>query len=324
MKNYLNIILRYKEYMINSTTWTEKYRPSTFNKIILDDTNKILFNSILSTGYFPNMLFYGPPGTGKTTTIINLINNYQEKYNMRSKALIIHLNASDERGIDIIRNNILNFVNSDILFTEGIKFVILDEVDYMTKIAQQALKCLIQSNNSNVRYCLICNYISRIDYSLQYEFIKVRFNKLPKDEIEEFLKNIIENEELNISNKNIISIIEYFENDIRSMINYIQSINLKKNILLDTSILNKILESTINKNLNDYIKNIEAVQKKCNIDLNFLFKKYMYFLIHKYVNIIDSKMLDDFEFLIHNNNCNIMKNFYCLFYLIIENNLTLI
>jgi replication factor C subunit 3/5 len=310
--------------MINSTTWTEKYRPSTFNKIILDDTNKILFNSILSTGYFPNMLFYGPPGTGKTTTIINLINNYQEKYNMRSKALIIHLNASDERGIDIIRNNILNFVNSDILFTEGIKFVILDEVDYMTKIAQQALKCLIQSNNSNVRYCLICNYISRIDYSLQYEFIKVRFNKLPKDEIEEFLKNIIENEELNISNKNIISIIEYFENDIRSMINYIQSINLKKNILLDTSILNKILESTINKNLNDYIKNIEAVQKKCNIDLNFLFKKYMYFLIHKYVNIIDSKMLDDFEFLIHNNNCNIMKNFYCLFYLIIENNLTLI
>ena len=310
--------------MINSTTWTEKYRPSTFNKIILDDTNKILFNSILSTGYFPNMLFYGPPGTGKTTTIINLINNYQEKYNMRSKALIIHLNASDERGIDIIRNNILNFVNSDILFTEGIKFVILDEVDYMTKIAQQALKCLIQSNNSNVRYCLICNYISRIDYSLQYEFIKVRFNKLPKDEIEEFLKNIIENEELNISNKNIISIIEYFENDIRSMINYIQSINLKKNILLDTSILNKILESTINKNLNDYIKNIEAVQKKCNIDLNFLFKKYMYFLIHKYVNIIDSKMLDNFEFLIHNNNCNIMKNFYCLFYLIIENNLTLI
>ena len=108
------------------------------------------------------------------------------------------------------------------------------------------------------------------------------------------------------------------------MINYIQSINLKKNILLDNSILNKILESTINKNLNDYIKNIEAVQKKCNIDLNFLFKKYMYFLIHKYVNIIDSKMLDDFEFLIHNNNCNIMKNFYCLFYLIIENNLTLI
>ena len=310
--------------MINSTTWTEKYRPSTFNKIILDDTNKILFNSILSTGYFPNMLFYGPPGTGKTTTIINLINNYQEKYNMRSKALIIHLNASDERGIDIIRNNILNFVNSDILFTEGIKFVILDEVDYMTKIAQQALKCLIQSNNSNVRYCLICNYISRIDYSLQYEFIKVRFNKLPKDEIEEFLKNIIENEELNISNKNIISIIEYFENDIRSMINYIQSINLKKNILLDTSILNKILESTINKNLNDYIKNIEAVQKKCNIDLNFLFKKYMYFLIHKYVNIIDSTMLYDVEFLIHNNNCNIMKNFYCLFYLIIENNLTLI
>lgn len=302
-----------------NTTWTEKYRPSTFNKIILDETNKSLFNSILDNGYFPNMLFYGPPGTGKTTTIINLINSYQDKYNMRSKALIIHLNASDERGIDIIRNNILNFVNSDILFTEGIKFVILDEVDYMTKIAQQALKCLIQNNNSKVRYCLICNYISRIDFSLQYEFIKVRFNKLPKIEIQNFLKNIVDSEKLIISNKIILNIIDYFDNDIRSMINYIQSKNMKKTYLLDDFILEKLLIYNLRNDYTNYIKYIDHVQKKCNIDLMYLLTKYIYFLIYKYINSIDSKTLDNYEFLVHNTGNDIIKNFSCVFYLILEN-----
>ena len=82
---------------------------------------------------FPNLLFYGPPGTGKTTTIINLIDKYQEKYHQKRKGLKIHLNASDDRGIDIIRNQINNFVNTKILFGNGMKFIILDEVDYMTK-----------------------------------------------------------------------------------------------------------------------------------------------------------------------------------------------
>jgi len=305
------------------TTWTEKYRPLTFNNIILDKTNKNLFNSILETGYFPNMLFYGPPGTGKTTTIINLINSYQEKYNMRSNALIIHLNASDERGIDIIRNNILNFVNSDILFTDGIKFVILDEVDYMTKIAQQALKCLIQNNNTQVRYCLICNYISRIDNSLQYEFMRIRFNKLPKKEIEFFLENIINNEKLNLTKNNLLSIIDYFDNDIRSMINYIQSTNIKKNILLDNDSLNNLLILNLKNDLTNYIKYIEIIEKKSNIDLSFLLKKYIIFLIYKFVNIIDNLFLEKLEFLIHNLYSNNNNHFICLYYLILENNLIL-
>jgi hypothetical protein len=80
---------------------------------------------------------------------------------------MIHLNASDERGIDIIRNQINQFVNSKTLFNKGMKFVILDEVDYMTKNAQQALRYLLQNYSSSVRFCLICNYISKIDEGLQ-------------------------------------------------------------------------------------------------------------------------------------------------------------
>ena len=100
--------------MNNTTPWVEKYRPINFESIVLDNINKQIFNNILNKNYFPNLLFYGPPGTGKTTTIINLINEYQKKYFKVDKSLVIHLNASDERGIDIVRNQIHTFVKSHI------------------------------------------------------------------------------------------------------------------------------------------------------------------------------------------------------------------
>ena len=132
--------------MNSGFVWVEKYRPHQFDDIVLDPLNRQILNNIIETSYFPNLLFYGPPGTGKTTTIINLINSYQTKLNNKNRDLIIHLNASDERGIDIIRNQINCFVNSKPLFNTGMKFVILDEVDYMTKNAQHALKYLLQTD----------------------------------------------------------------------------------------------------------------------------------------------------------------------------------
>ena len=174
----------------NSIPWVEKYRPNEFENIVLDPLNKQILTNIIKTCFFPNLLLYGPPGTGKTTTIINLVNSYQINMNQKNKGLMIHLNASDERGIDIIRNQINQFVNSKSLFNDGMKFVILDEVDYMTKNAQQALKYLLQNYSDSVRFCLICNYISRIDEGLQNEFIKLRFNQLPETNIIQFLKKI--------------------------------------------------------------------------------------------------------------------------------------
>jgi DNA polymerase III delta prime subunit len=214
--------------------WVEKYRPVKFENIILDPINRTLFENIIKKKYFPNLLFYGPPGTGKTTTIINLINEYQENYKEGGKGSVIHLNASDERGIDIIRSQINQFVKSNSMFESSYKFVILDEVDYMTKNAQQALKYLLQTSTYNVRFCLICNYISKIDESLQHEFICVRFNQLPKQDIHCFINNICLHENIQITPRDIETIQLLFHSDVRSMINFIQ----------------------LNKNLSDWNKNI--------------------------------------------------------------------
>lgn len=202
--------------------WVEKYRPSQFQDIVLDPLNRELFNNILNKNYFPHLLFYGPPGTGKTTTIINLINEFQSKYHKINKSNVIHLNASDERGIDIIRNQIHSFAKSMNLFEMGLKFVILDEVDYMTKNAQQALKYILQTSTYNVRFCLICNYITKIDESLKNEFLCIRFNQLPKSDTFQFIRNICQKEQIGLSDDTLKTIQDMYQSDIRSMINFIQ------------------------------------------------------------------------------------------------------
>lgn len=294
----------------------EKYRPTKFENIVLDDINRILFENMLSKKYFPNLLFYGPPGTGKTTTIINLINEFQNKYNRNAKGTVIHLNASDERGIDIIRNQINQFVKSKNLFEGGYKFVILDEVDYMTKNAQQALKYLLQTQIYNVRFCLICNYISKIDESLQNEFICVRFNQLPKKEIFSFIKNICINENIYMVDDNINTIIDLYNSDIRSMINYIQlnqvvhetqidivNTKLWENIhslfLLHNSPKSQNENSTNNESqIIEYINNISI---EYNIDKKNIIKQYFNHVIRNYGELLKPAFFEIIEYTIHNN-----------------------
>jgi replication factor C subunit 3/5 len=202
--------------------WSEKYRPKTFESTILEPINRKIFENIITEKRFPNILFYGQPGVGKTTSAINLIHMYQQKHGKPCKENVIHLNASDERGIEMIRNQIYNFVRSRNMFRTGLKFVILDEVDYMTKNAQQALKCLLHASYDNVRFCLICNYICKIDHSLLNEFVCVRFNKLPEEEIRSFFFNLAEKEGVSITFDMIERVRLMFNSDIRSMVNFLQ------------------------------------------------------------------------------------------------------
>jgi len=294
--------------------WVEKYRPKIFEDIVLDPLNRQILKNIIETSYFPNLLFYGPPGTGKTTTIINLINAYQTKLNMKNKDLIIHLNASDERGIDIIRNQINYFVNSKPLFHTGMKFVILDEVDYMTKNAQQALRYLLQNYSNNVRFCLICNYISKIDEGLQNEFIRLRFNQLPKDDIVSFLKHISDSEKLNISHKSLYAIQKLYKSDIRSMINFMQSNQdiIKYDSKDESSIC--IIDNDIWENIIEKIKKREKIENICsyvhlisikyNIDKKNIIKDFLNYIIRSKPQSITLEFLNFVENLMHSQNLN--------------------
>ena len=292
--------------MNDNRPWIEKYRPNKFEDIVLENSNKTLLNNIIATNNFPNLLFYGPPGTGKTTTIINMINSYQIKHKQKKKGLMIHLNASDDRGIDIIRNQINSFVNTKTLFGSGIKFVILDEVDYMTKNAQQALRYLIQQYSQNIRFCLICNYISRIDVSLQNEFVRLRFCQLPKSDIYHFLDTIIKKENINITDKQIIAIQENFKSDIRSMINFIQSnhntIGLNINIIQD-SFWKQLIKKMKKKDKNTK-KFIEDNCIKYNIKIKSFIIKFMTYLVKSNKKYLTDKWLNFIEYTVHNSTVN--------------------
>lgn len=291
----------------NSKPWVEKYRPNILNDIVLDKTNKNILNNILKMNYLPNILLHGPPGTGKTTTIINLIEELQILNNNKNKSLIIHLNASDERGIDVIRNQIYQFVNSKNLFVKGVKVIILDEVDYMTKSAQLALKNLLININTydNIRFCLICNYISRIDESLQNIFIKLKFNQLPQENIINFLQNIISKENLTYTNEQLISIQKFYKSDLRSMINHIQlNMNNTKNCgFITDDIFVTLTQHFKEYNNYDKISNyIDNVIVKYYIDINKIIISYLNFVIRNKDIIINNQFLKLVEYITHHND----------------------
>ena len=291
-----------------SIPMVEKWRPTKFDNIVLDPINKIIMNNIIKTSYFPNLLFYGPPGTGKTTSIINLINSYQEKHNQNIKGLVIHLNASDERGIDIIRSQISQFVNSKSLFNQGMKFVILDEVDYMTKNAQQALRYLLQSYSSTVRFCLICNYISRIDEGLQNEFLRLRFNQLPEADIIQFLSTIVKSENIQMSHESLCSIQQLYKSDIRSMINFIQTNQHQKFVsdknIIDNNVWKIFFDKLSNQNkLEELNQFVQYISMNYNIDKKNIIKHFLNYIIRHKMELVTSDFLVFVENIMHFQDC---------------------
>lgn len=314
--------------MNSGVPWAELFRPTKFEDIVLDPLNKQILTNIIETSYFPNLLFYGPPGTGKTTTIINLITAYQEKLGIKNKDLIIHLNASDERGIDVIRNHISFFVNSKPLFHKGMKFIILDEVDYMTKNAQQALRYLLQSYSSHVRFCLICNYISKIDEGLQNEFLRLRFNQLPSTEIITFLKHISDSENLHLNDETLSQIQKLYKSDIRSMINYMQSnqdiiqlANVSKNESASFSPIN-VIDYSVWESIIQLIQSKEKIENiymyihetsiKYNIDKKNIIKDFLNYIIRNKPNVINTQFLSFVENLLHSQTSNHNIIYYCI------------
>ena len=148
-------------------------------------------NRLIDEGRLPHLLFYGPPGTGKTSTILAVA---KQIYGSKAAQMTLHLNASDDRGIGVVRNNIQEFASTRRLFSSGFKLVVLDECDAMTKDAQFALRRVIEKYASSTRFCLICNYVNKIIPALQSRCTRFRFSPLPREYIRVRVKEIAQQE----------------------------------------------------------------------------------------------------------------------------------
>ncbi|KAI8513191.1 Replication factor C (RF-C) subunit [Branchiostoma belcheri] len=156
--------------------WVEKYRPKEMTELISHQDIISTIQRFLDEDRLPHLLFYGPPGTGKTSTILACARRLYADREFNS--MVLELNASDDRGIGIVRGPVLQFASTRTIFKRGFKLVILDEADAMTGDAQNALRRVMEKFTENTRFCLICNYLSKIIPAIQSRCTRFRFGPL--------------------------------------------------------------------------------------------------------------------------------------------------
>lgn len=212
--------------------WVEKYRPETLDTIISHTDIINTINNLINNSHFPHMIFYGPPGTGKTTTILAAA---KKLYGKNYHSMILELNGSDDRGINVVRDQIKNFscTTSKIsnIFKKddmmgNIKLVILDEADSMTYDAQFALRRVIELYTETTRFCLICNYLTKIIPALQSRCMLFRFAPIKFNDHVNKLNEIIIKENINIDKDAINQIIILADGDMRKSLNVLQSLTM--------------------------------------------------------------------------------------------------
>ncbi|XP_063057922.1 replication factor C subunit 4 [Engraulis encrasicolus] len=208
--------------------WVEKYRPKCIEEVAFQEEVVAVLKKSLEGADLPNLLFYGPPGTGKTSTILAAARELYGPELFRQR--VLELNASDERGIQVIREKVKTFAQltaagsrSDGKHCPPFKIIILDEADSMTNAAQAALRRTMEKESRSTRFCLICNYVSRIIEPLTSRCSKFRFKPLANDIQEERILEICRKENLKYSKQGIDELVRVSEGDLRKAITYLQS-----------------------------------------------------------------------------------------------------
>ena len=183
-----------------------------------------IITTMIDSDNLPHLLLYGPPGTGKTSTIVAAAKRMYgaSKYS----SMTLELNASDSRGINVVRNEIKEFAGTQQLFSKGVKLIILDEADAMTSDAQFALRRVIEKYTKNARFCLICNYVSKIIPALQSRCTRFRFAPLHPQQIQGRLEEVAKAEKVPITKDGIQAILDLSGGDMRRVLNLLQSTSM--------------------------------------------------------------------------------------------------
>lgn len=205
---------------MSSEIWTEKYRPNKFEEVVGQEEVVKRVKSLVNSLNIPHLLFAGPAGTGKSTLALIIV---KELFGLDWKENYLELNASDERGIDVVRQKVKDFARTKALSKVPFKVIFLDEADALTREAQQALRRTMENFTTTCRFILSCNYSSKIIDPIQSRCAVFRFKLLEKKDIEKRIKFIAEHEKLEVDDKAIEAIYESSEGDCRRVINLMQA-----------------------------------------------------------------------------------------------------
>lgn len=210
----------------------EKYRPATLDDVSGHQDILATINKFVDSNRLPHLLLYGPPGTGKTSTILALARRIYGADNVRQ--MVLELNASDDRGIDVVREQIKTFASTKQIFNMGggsrggnslaaYKLIILDEADAMTNTAQMALRRIMEKYTANTRFCIIANYSHKLSPALLSRCTRFRFSPLKEADIRVLVDKVIEEENVKIVSEATVSLVQLSKGDMRRALNVLQA-----------------------------------------------------------------------------------------------------
>jgi replication factor C small subunit len=205
---------------MTSEIWTEKYRPQKFTEVVGQENTIKRVEALTKSMNIPHLMFAGPAGTGKSTLALVVV---KELFGESWKDNYLELNASDERGINIVREKVKSFARTKSIGNVPFKVIFLDEADALTPEAQQALRRTMENYSATCRFILSCNYSSKVIDPIQSRCAIFRFKLLEKKDIEKIIKLIAEKENLTIKEDAMESIYEGSDGDCRKCINLLQS-----------------------------------------------------------------------------------------------------
>ncbi|KAI9924326.1 hypothetical protein MW887_007276 [Aspergillus wentii] len=213
--------------------WVEKYRPNTLDDVSGHQDILATINKFVDMNRLPHLLLYGPPGTGKTSTILALARRIYGSKNMRQ--MVLELNASDDRGIDVVREQIKTFASTKQIFSMApsttpsgsalgaFKLIVLDEADAMTSTAQMALRRIMERYTANTRFCIIANYTHKLSPALLSRCTRFRFSPLKEADIRVLVDHVVEKEQVNIQPEAVDSLVTLSKGDMRRALNVLQA-----------------------------------------------------------------------------------------------------